>query len=431
MRPPHPEPDPDDDGGGDDSDGGPDEPGALDGALDGELDDAPGVALDGAPGGAPGDDLPAGPAGAAADGRSAARRRRAEEARRLYPWLPVDADLGLDCHLGADGLPRIIERRVEVGEEHAGWRLDHFLKARIHRLSRTRLQQVIETQLRRPDGRACKPATTVAEGDVFVLRRPARPEPPCPRALPVLAQGRSYVVVDKPAGLPVHASAKFYFNTLTAVLRERFGDPPPQICHRLDRETSGALVCATHRAAAASLKGAFAAKRVRKQYLAIVHGSPPWPDADDPGPDAALDAALAVAGPDDDTALRGVRMVPRAATAEDALPSRTEVRVVHRAGRYALVRCTPITGRQHQIRAHVAFAGYPIVGDKLYAHGDDAFRAFCDHGLTEELAGLFELPRQALHAAAVRFPDPDGGGDVHVEAPLPPELRAFLDRAAR
>ena len=342
----------------------------------------------------------------------------AGDARLLYPWLPPDADLGVGCHLGPDGKPRIIERRFEVAPEHAGWRLDHYLKQQIPRLSRTRLQAIIAAQLRGPGGRAVKAAMAVAAGDVYVIRRPARPEPPCPRRVEVLLDDPAFVVVDKPAGLPVHASAKFYFNTLTTVLRERFGDPAPQICHRLDRETSGALVCARTRAAAAAIKGAFAAKQVNKTYLAIVHGQPAW-DA------TTIDAPLALATTDDDTELPGVRMIPRAG----GLPSRTEVRVLERVGRYALVRCTPITGRQHQIRAHLAHAGHAIVGDKLYAHGDRAFRRFCDEGLTPELAALFELPRQALHAAEIRFRHPSNGSEVHVNSPLAPELRAFLDRA--
>jgi len=339
---------------------------------------------------------------------------RAAEARRLYPWLPDDADLGLDAHLDAAGAPRIVARRFEVGLDHAGWRLDHYLKAMIPRLSRTRLQAIIEGQLTRGSGRPFKPATAVAAGDEFVLRRAARAEPPCPRTFEILADEPTFVVVDKPAGLPVHASAKFYFNTLTRVLAERFGEPAPQICHRLDRETSGALVCARTREAAAVIKGAFAAKRVRKAYLAIVHGAPD---------DQTIDVPLALSGPDDATSVPGIRMIPRAG----GLPSETKVTVVERAGAYSLVRCEPITGRQHQIRVHLAHAGFPIVGDKLYTHGDDAFRRFCDLGLTPELATLFQLPRHALHAHEVIFPHPEHRAEVRVAAPLPAELRTFLD----
>jgi 23S rRNA pseudouridine1911/1915/1917 synthase len=91
----------------------------------------------------------------------------------------------------------------------------------------------------------------------------------------------------------------------------------------------------------------------------------------------------------------------------------------------SLVRCVLVTGRQHQIRAHLAHAGFPIVGDKLYAHGDDAFIRFCDEGLVPDLARRFVLPRHALHAARVTFPHPDGG-TVTAEAPLPADLRALV-----
>ena len=93
------------------------------------------------------------------------------------------------------------------------------------------------------------------------------------------------------------------------------------------------------------------------------------------------------------------------------------------------IRCLLVTGRQHRNRAHLAAAGYPIVGDKLYAHGDDAFIRYCDEGLVPDLAARFVLPRHALHAARVTFPHPDGGA-VTAAAPLPPDLAALLDGAA-
>src|SRR5687768_16495001 len=104
------------------------------------------------------------------------------------------------------------------------------------------------------------------------------------------------------------------------------------------------------------------------------------------------------------------------------LPSITKVRVEARYADTALVRCTLVTGRQHQIRAHLAAVGFPIVGDKLYTHGDDAFIRYCDEGLVPELAKLFVLPRQALHAARVTFPHPATGAPVTAEAPLPRDM---------
>ncbi len=336
----------------------------------------------------------------------------------LPPGADATRDWGLRSHLAPDGSPRIIERTLWVPPELAGLRLDHFVKTQIPRLSRTRIQAIIGSQLRRADGHAPKPATIVASNDRYVMRRPAQPEPPCPRWIDVLTTDPRLYVIDKPAGLPVHASAKFYFNTLTRVLDERFpGEPELQICHRLDRETSGCLVVARDRAAAAIVKQAFATKhRVTKQYLAVVHGQPPWEA------EHTIDLPLRIAVPGDPTRLPHVRML----TGPGGLQAITRVRVERRAGAYALVRCTLVTGRQHQIRAHLAAAGFPIVGDKLYAHGDDAFMRYCAEGLVPDLAALFVLPRHALHAARVTFPHPDGDTRT-ADAPLPADLAGLLD----
>ena len=331
--------------------------------------------------------------------------------------LDEEVDLGEASHLDEHGKPRIVERHLIVPPELAGLRLDHFVKTQITRLSRTKIQAIIETQLRREDGFAPKPATSVAAGEHYIIRREARPEPPAPRTFTVLHEDARMRIIDKPAGLPVHASAKFYFNTLTRVLAERYPDEPEQqICHRLDRETSGCLVIARDREAAAFLKGAIAAKdKATKQYLAVVHGQAPW-DAE-----TTLDTRLRLSTAADPTRIPTVRVLPD----PRGLTAMTRVRVEQRGERYSLVRCTLVTGRQHQIRVHLAVAGYPIVGDKIYAHGDDAFVEYCDEGLTPELAELFVLPRHALHAARITVPHPDGGSDT-ADAPLPADMAALL-----
>jgi len=341
----------------------------------------------------------------------------------MSPTPPSDdedeaADLGATSHLLPDGTPRIVERHLHVPPELAGLRLDHFVKTQIPRLSRTKIQQIIESQLERADGYRAKPATTVAAGEHYIIRRPAQPEPPCPRTFEVLHEDARVRVVDKPAGLPVHASAKFYFNTLARVLAERYPDEPElQLCHRLDRETSGCVVLARDRDAAAFVKAAIGDKRrTTKDYLAIVHGQPPWDD------EHVLDAPLRLSTALDPTRVPTVRVLVDRAR---GTPAQTRVQVVQRAAQYALVRCTLDTGRQHQIRVHLADAGFPIVGDKLYAHGDDAFVAYCDEGLTPELAELFVLPRHALHAWKISIPHPDGGR-VDAEAKLPADLAAVL-----
>jgi 23S rRNA pseudouridine1911/1915/1917 synthase len=156
--------------------------------------------------------------------------------------------------------------------------------------------------------------------------------------------------------------------------------------------------------------------RATKQYLAIVHGQPPW-DAE-----VTLDAPLRLATDKDSSRLANVRvLVDRLGGA----PAATRVLVTQRSGDYALVRCTLVTGRQHQIRVHLADAGFPIVGDKLYAHGEDAFCDYCDDGMTPELAAMFVLPRHALHAWRITVPHPEGG-EITAEAPVPADMTGLL-----
>jgi 23S rRNA pseudouridine1911/1915/1917 synthase len=180
-------------------------------------------------------------------------------------------------------------------------------------------------------------------------------------------------------------------------------------------ETSGCLLVAFAKPTAARLKQAFATKTTKKTYLALVHGDAPWDQ------EYAIDLPIGLVDPDQPIT---IRMTVRS----DAPPATTLVKVLQRpAPGYTLVQCKPISGRQHQIRAHLAALGYPIVGDKLYGHGDDAFREFCDSGFTAESLRKFELPRHALHAAELTFPHPSKGM-MTVRCPMPEDLQAFIDR---
>lgn len=322
---------------------------------------------------------------------------------------------GVDIHLNENGEPRVIPRIIVVDEPAVGSRLDQFLKTKIPRMSRTRIQTIIRDHVRRDSGRALRASSRVELGEEIVIELPARPEPPCPRRFTSLYSDDLLMVVDKPAGLPVHATARYYFNTLTRVLLEHYGEPPPQICHRLDMETSGCLLVAFSKTVAAELKQAFAKKKTKKRYLAIVHGDAPWDE------EYSIDLPIGLVDPDQPIT---IRMTVRS----DAPPAQTLVRVLSRpAPGYTLVECKPISGRQHQIRVHLAALGFPIVGDKLYGHGDDAFRDFCDSGFTAESRRQFELPRHALHATELSFPHPTQGM-VTVHCPLPDDLQAFIDR---
>jgi 23S rRNA pseudouridine1911/1915/1917 synthase len=325
---------------------------------------------------------------------------------------PEPIETGLPREPEAEPAPReIIPLRLRVPPECDGWRLDHFLKHRIKRLSRTKIRTVIETQVRLPDGRKARPAAGVRAGETIVVDRPAPVEPEVPRHFGVLAADDSFLALDKPAGLPMHTTAKFWKNTLVALLRERYPAEPLQICHRLDRETSGVLLVARGPEAASFLKRAFARRAVSKSYLALVHGIPDPPEAVVDRPMRLLDTRTRI--------MMG--------TTPDGLPAVTRYRVVRAFAQHALVEASPETGRQHQIRVHLACIGHPIVGDKLYGASEQAFMDYCDGGLTPELLEAFDgLPRHALHAARLTFPHPSTREPVTVQSPLPADLVEYM-----
>lgn len=312
----------------------------------------------------------------------------------------------------AFGQAHAVALRWQVPAGSGRIRADLHLCAKIPRLSRTRAQRIIARgDFRGPKG-ALKPATRLAAGDAVELWRiPPDSALPPERAPRVLYEDDDLVVLDKGGDLAVHPSARYLFETVTAFLRSRaHPEAPAHPCHRLDRETSGVLICAKRRPAERAWKSAFAAGEVKKQYLAVVRGH--------------LNAAHTIDCP---LALQGERGLVRIRMVRDpaGLPSRTQVvPIAHdEVAERTLVLALPLTGRQHQIRAHLADAGHPIVGDKLYAMGDPYFDAFTRFALPADAPPL-EHVRHALHAyeAQARIE----GKVWRFRAPFPAELASLL-----
>ena len=316
--------------------------------------------------------------------------------------------------------PAIIEQRFLVESECHGWRLDRFLQKKVRRLSRSRIQRVINGDCD-VDGRAARPALRVYTGNTVSFRRPAPSEPAVPRDIGVRYADADLYIIDKPAGLPIHPTARYHYSTLTAVLRERFPGETLRVCHRLDRETSGLLIVARTPAAESAVKKAFARRLVKKRYLAIVNGAFTIPPGTHDG-SVLVDQPIGPAG-----GLVRVRMAVRPLE-EGGQPARTEVRVLQRlsdpAGEATLVECRPHTGRQHQIRVHLWALGHPIVGDKLYPD-EELFLQWAEGG-DDAVRERLPLLRHALHAAGLSLAHPRTGAQLVVDSPLPADLQAFV-----
>lgn len=312
--------------------------------------------------------------------------------------------------------PELITIRFTVDDRHDGWRLDHFIRARIPRLSRSRIQQMIRSQAGL-GGATERPARRVHAGEELALLRPAPEEPEVPMHFDLLYEDEALMAISKPAGLPVHATARFHKNTLTALLRARFEAPVPVMAHRLDRETSGLMLLGRTPQASVRLKEAFRLRRVHKRYLALVQGTPPA--------EGVIDLPL---GPDISSGIR----VKMGVVSESAggLGAVTRFRTLQTRGGVSLVQASPETGRQHQIRAHLAALGFPVVGDKLYGPDPGLFLEYLETGWTDDLARRLPLPRHALHAAAATFPHPAHGREVTLECPLADDLEAFWQQQA-
>lgn len=338
-----------------------------------------------------------------------AHAHEGEEAPRAPEGLPI-----------AGGPPEWIPIPLAVGANHDGYRLDRFIHARIVRLSRTRIQAIIERgQVRDARGLICRPAHRVRAGEVVTVLRPAPPEPPVVLDYAVAHQDPDLLVLDKPAGLPVHPSARYHRHTLTAVLRERMGVGHGwEMAHRLDRETSGVMVFGRRGGSGSVLKRCFQRREVDKEYLALVHGRVVSASTIEVPLGAALGSEIRV------------KMGPRT-LAEGGLPACTEVEPLRqgtfRGEPITLVRARPRTGRQHQIRVHLALSGHGVVGDKLYGVEEAWFLDIVEGGRPmAEIGEHLGLWRHALHAARIELPHPKDGRRVSFAAPWPEELAAIL-----
>lgn len=242
----------------------------------------------------------------------------------------------------------------------------------------------------------------------------------------VLDETDDWIVVNKPAPLQVHPSRPDGGPTLWHGLREllRFeieNGAALSIINRLDRDTSGIVLVAKNKPAARMLHKAMMRREVAKEYRAIVWG---WPGQDD----FTVDAPILRRGLVEDCEIHALQKVHPAGAA-----SRTEFRVLRRfekvtanGSRFSLLAATPLTGRMHQIRVHLAHAGFPVVGDKLYGPSPDWYLRQIRDGWTPAAAKALLMRRQALHSWRMSISS-EGGRQLEWQADMPPDMMGFLE----
>lgn len=287
--------------------------------------------------------------------------------------------------------------RIQVSETDRGKRLDSLLRERLSQFSRSRLQCWIREGRVLVDGQAAK-SSHILRGAESVMVEPG-PLPPIRATaedipLTVLYEDNSAIVIDKPAGMVVHAGAGVHDGTLVNALLHRFttlssigGELRPGIVHRLDRFTSGVLLVAKNDAAHRDLAAQFASRQVKKTYLTLVEGR--------------LEGSGRIDQPITRDPRNRARMTARLAFGR---PSLTSWEVLENFADFSFLKVDLGTGRTHQIRAHMASINHPVAGDKLYGAEPSPWN------------------RYFLHAHRLAFRSPATGREVAVESPLPPDL---------
>lgn len=303
--------------------------------------------------------------------------------------------------LSAENSTRI---ELVVPADEAKLRLDQFLAKRLPEFSRSRLQQLIRDGFVRLNNSTSRPRQIVRGGDTISFTEPPLEKIetlPEPIPLEILFEDDDLIVINKPAGLVVHPGAGHREHTLVnallnhcATLSGIGGKERPGIVHRLDKETSGAVVVAKNDVAHRGLSKQFADRTVEKIYLALVSGKLRKP-----------------AGVIEEKISRHpVHRQRMSATAPRGRAAKTEYRVVRSSDRGSLLECKLHSGRTHQIRVHLHHLGHPVLGDKVYA---------------PRIARGF--PRQMLHAWKLGFRHPRTEEWKSFEAPLPHDFAAATE----
>lgn len=297
------------------------------------------------------------------------------------------------------------QEKLIITEEYAGQRADVALAALLE-VTRSNMQKLLEEGRAVKGTKVLKSNYKVKKGDEIIV---TLPEPQTldvqPENIPldIIYEDDDVVVVNKARGMVVHPAAGNYSGTLVNALLYHCknlsginGVIRPGIVHRLDKDTSGIMICAKNDAAHISLSEQIQAKTAKRTYLAVVRGNVKT--------DSGVIETMIARDKNDRKKMAVVK--------EDGRIAITEYKVLERFGKYTIVRCKLRTGRTHQIRVHMEYLGYPLVGDPKYS----------------PMKTPFSIQGQALHSQTLEFTHPRTGERMCFEAPLPEDMHKIVTR---
>lgn len=305
------------------------------------------------------------------------------------------------------GSSETLAGRLLISPEQAGQRADSGL-AQLLDVTRSNMQKLLDEgrAVKENDGKALKANYRLRAGDVILVTLP-EPQPldvqPENIPLDIIYEDEDVVVVNKARGMVVHPAAGNYSGTLVNALLHHCrnlsginGVIRPGIVHRLDKDTSGIMICAKNDAAHLSLSRQIQEKTAQRTYLAVVRGNVKT--------DGGVITTLLGRDKDDRKKM--------AVVSEGGREAVTEYTVLERFGKYTVLQCRLRTGRTHQIRVHLEYLGHPLVGDPKYS----------------PMKTPFAIKGQALHSLTLDFVHPRTGAAMHFEAPLPEDMQKILTR---
>lgn len=296
-----------------------------------------------------------------------------------------------------------------VRPDDAGQRVDAYLSTMFPFHSRAAWQKRLEAETVLISGRAVRSSYKMRPEDIVHLFHPPEVEPDVDSDIKVLYEEAGVMAVYKPGNLPMHENGPYRKNTLAVILADKCGAEWAAV-HRLDRETSGLVLCAATPELRMQLATDLQRQKVIKEYLAIARGE-------------TNEHSWIVDGPIGDLTDSVIRI--KKWVVEGGLPARTDFMVLERADEHVLLRAMPRTGRTNQIRIHAAYSDLPLVGDKLYHPDEQVFLDYFADGNSESVQARAGFPRHCLHAASLTFKHPGLKKERTVTSAMPADMAAL------